>query len=1078
MRKIASLMAMLLLFSAVAFAQSRSVSGKVTDEQGNPIPFASVTIKGTNTGAIADQAGAFTIKVNTGDVLVLSSQGFTNKEVTVPASGPVTTSLVKAADSLVEVVVSSGYSTKRTQRSLTSNAQVVGSEQLNTIRQSNVNNALAGKVAGIQVRSQSTAALGRDAVVRLRGDGTLYGSGLLYIVDGTPTNSVDINPDDIEDLTVLNGPSGAAIYGPQAADGAIVITTKRAKRGAKGIGLEINSGVQFDKVYITPNYQNSYAGGGNPDLIKYTWAEGQPEEWKALDGQFYHDYSDDASWGPRMSGQDYIPWYAWYPGTKYSFKTAKLTPQKNNARDFFNTGITSNNNINFSKAGENYSARVSYTNLDIKGMIPTTWLRRNTLTANATVDLNSHFSVGTNFNYVTQNQQAENNDGYSNASSGNFNQWFHRDLDMDIIKELQYLTSPAGSTGAPGVLGSWNHANPGAYDAEKPVAFYGGNYWYNQYSYFNNISNKFRRDRLYGDVNFTYKVNNDLRFRAAYRKSNVNTWNESTKNYILETSATQTGQRASYGTGQTYFKDDRMELTGTYTKKFNDFSLDVLAGGEIVKIQNKSINAATRDGLYIPDYFVLSNSISSITYGNNRSEEKRRALFARVGGSWKNMIFLDATVRNDWYSTLPAADNGILVKSFGAGFVFSDLVKEALPWLSYGKLRGSWGEVPQAVGPYNLEIAYGVGADQWAEPNGPSYFVMGTPNQITSPTIKGSVQSNKEIGIDLRFLKSRVGLSATYYNAVTSNSPIAVAIDGSSGYSSQLINAGKITRKGLEFQFNARPVASRDINWEINATYSQILDNKVNTLAPGVNQITISSGAAFQGITPPVTVHQEGQKWGMLVGGGKTYIDGQVVLDENGHYVKSENVKFGSVLPKYTGGVQNTVSYKNFVLAVNLDYQMGGKFFSLSDMWGSYSGLLARTATLNDKGNSIRDAVSDGGGVHVVGVDVNKNTVDMYVDAQDYFHSMVSNNVFDEFIYDLTFVKLREVSIGYRFPVQKWSSTSKWLQTAQLSIVARNPWLIYAKTKDFDPSEISSVFGEDGQFPGTRSLGFNLKIGF
>ncbi len=1077
MRKIASLFAVL-MFSALAFAQTRNVSGKVTDEQGAPIPFASVTIKGTNQGAIADQTGSFEIKVKTGDVLVLSSQGFTSKELVIGSEATINAIMAKSADNLVEVIVSSGYSTKKTQRSLTSNAQVVVSEQLNTIRQSNINNALAGKVAGIQVRSQSVAALGRDANIRLRGDGTLYGSGLLYIVDGTPTNAVDINPDDIEDLTVLNGPNGAAIYGPQAADGAIVINTKRAKKGQKGIGVEVNSGLQFDKIYMTPNYQNSYAGGGVGDLILYTWKPGQPEEWKALDGKYYHDYSDDASWGPRMAGQEYIPWYAWYGGTKYSYKTAKLTPQPDNARDFYNTGVTSNNNINFSKAGDNYSTRVSYTNLDIKGLIPNSYLRRNTFSANGSFDLDKHFTVGTNFTYVTQNQQAENNDAYSNQSTGSFNQWFHRDLDMGIMKELRGLKSPAGSTGIPGVLGSWNHANPGSYSDINPVSFYGGNYWYNMYSYFDNIENLFRRDRLYGDVSLSYKVNNDLRFRAAYRKNFVTTWGENKLNYILETSASQTGEKARYSTNETFFKDDRYEFTGTYNKKFNDFGLDVLAGGEIVRIQSKSLSANTRDGLYIPDYFVLSNSLSSIAYGNSRSEEKRRAIFGRAGLSWKNMVFVDATLRQDWFSTLPIAKNYILVKSFGAGFVFSDLTKESLPWLSYGKLRAGWGEVPQSVAPYSLEIAYGVGADQWTTSTG-NYFVMGTPNQITSNTIKGAVQTNKEIGLDLRFLKNRVGLSATYYNAVTSNSPIAVAIDGTSGYSSQLINAGKITREGLEFQLFARPLATRDLNWEINATYSTILDNKVVSLAPDVSQIALSGGANFSGITTPFVVHQEGQKWGMLIGGGKKYIDGQPVLDpKTGFYVKEENVKFGSVLPKYSGGLQNSFSFKNFLLNVNIDYQWGGKFFSLSDMWGSYSGLTARTAVLNDKGNPIRDAVADGGGVHVIGVDDSKNKVDMYVEAQSYFHQVSANNIFDEYIYDLTFVKLREVSLGYKLPVQKWGVVNKVLQNATFSIVSRNPWLIYAKTKDFDPSEISSVYGENGQFPGTRSIGFNLKLGF
>ena len=216
----------------------------------------------------------------------------------------------------------------------------------------------------------------------------------------------------------------------------------------------------------------------------------------------------------------------------------------------------------------------------------------------------------------------------------------------------------------------------------------------------------------------------------------------------------------------------------------------------------------------------------------------------------------------------------------------------------------------------------------------------------------------------------------------------------------------------------------------------------------------------------------------MLIGGGKTYINGKPVLDESGHYVKSENVRFGSVLPDYTGGVQNSFTYKGVTLNVNIDFQHGGKFFSLSDMWGTYSGLTARTAVLNDKGNSIRDAVADGGGIHVIGVDAVGKDVDYYVDAQEHFHSMVSNNVFDEFVYDLTFVKMREVSVGYQLPIQKWGNVGRYVQNVTLSLVARNPWLIYATTRDFDPSEIGNVYGENGQFPGTRSFGFNLKVGF
>jgi TonB-linked SusC/RagA family outer membrane protein len=1075
MRKFLSLLAVLVLATVLAYAQTKTVSGKITDPSGNPVPFASLLIKGKQVGSTADQNGAFSLKASDGDILVITSQGYKSKEVPIVANQTIFSfSLEKSSGDLAEVIISSGYNTKKTQRSTVSNAQVVASEQLNTIRQSNLNNALAGKVAGIQLRGQSVAALGRDANIRLRGDGTLGGQSLLYIVDGTPTNSIDINPDDVEDLTVLNGPTGAAIYGPQAADGAIVINTKRAKRNQKGIGVELNTGAQFDRIYMVPNYQNTYAGGGVPDLMQFTWKDGMPTEWKALDGKYYHDYSDDASWGPRMAGQEYIPWYAWYPNTQYSYKTAKLNPQPDNARDFYNTGITTNNNINFSKAGESYNTRFSYSNLYTKGLIPNTFLKRNTFAFNGSVDLSNRFTISTNINYVTQNQQAENDDAYSNQSNGSFNQWFHRDLDIKIMKELRGVKSFPGSQGAPAVLGSWNHSNPGAYSAVDPVSFLGGNYWYNPYSYFDNIENMFRRDRLYGDISLTYKVNNEIKIRGAYRKNFVTTWSENKQRYILETSATQTQQKAGYATGESYFKDDRYELVGTFDKKLKDFTLNLLAGGEVVRIQSKSISANTRDGLYIPDFFSLDNSLSTIAQNNSRSEEKRGAIFTRVGAGYKNMLFAEATLRNDWYSTLAKGDNSIFVKSFGASFVFGDLVADFVPWLSFGKLRATWGETPKALSPYSLELGYGVGADQWD-----GHFVMGTPNAIVDPKLTGSVQTTKEIGLDLRFLRNRIGLSATYYDALTSKSPVSVAINGASGFTSKSVNAGRIVRKGVELQLFLRPIQTKDINWEINASYANIIKNEVEELAPGVDQITLSSGAGFSGITPPVAAHQVGQPWGMIIGGGKTIdaASGLPVLTSDGHYVKMENKRFGSSLPQYTGGFQSSFSYKNFVFNVNLDYQWGGKFFSLSDMWGSYSGLLARTAVLNDKGNPIRDAVADGGGIHMVGVDGNKNAVDMYVEAQDYFHNMVSDNVFDEFIYDLTFVKLREVSIGYRIPVQKLG-IAKYIQNATFSIVSRNPWLMYSKTKDFDPSEISNVFGENGQLPGSRSLGFNLKIGF
>ena len=337
MRRFLSLFTMLMLCGVLAFAQSRVVTGRVIDNTGKPVPFASVTIKGGKTGVQTDVNGEYSIRVNSGDVLQVSQTNFDVAEATVGSSNTITTELTLKTNTIKEVIVTSAFNTKRTLRSQSSNVQNVSSEQLNTVRASNVNNALAGKVAGAQVRSQSAVALGRETTIRLRGENGLgVGGGPIYVVDGTVIPSAnDINPDDIDNITVLQGPAGAALFGPDGSNGAIVITTKRARKNAPGVGIEINTGITIDKIYITPDYQNSYSGGTSSDMIQYNWQAGQPEAWKALDGKYYHNYDDDASWGPRMNGQEYIPWYAWYAGTERSFKTAKLTPQADNIKDFY-----------------------------------------------------------------------------------------------------------------------------------------------------------------------------------------------------------------------------------------------------------------------------------------------------------------------------------------------------------------------------------------------------------------------------------------------------------------------------------------------------------------------------------------------------------------------------------------------------------------------------------------------------------------------------------------------------------------------------------------------------------------------
>ena len=1087
MRRFLSLFTVLMLCGVFAFAQSRVVSGKVTDENGNAVAFASVKIKGSKGGVSADGNGAYTIKVKDGDVLEISGAGFKARDVNIGTLTFVNTSLEKAASNVIaEVVITSAFNTKRTQRSVGANAQNVGAEQLNTIRQPNVNNALAGKVAGAQVRSQSAAALGRETLVRLRGEnGIGIGGGALYVVDGTIMPSAnDIPVDDVEDVTVLQGPAATALFGTDGANGAIVINTKRAKRSQRNLGIEINSGVTFDKVYVLPNYQNAYAGGNGvagAQLKRFNYVPGfHPAGWAALDGKYYPDYEDDESWGPRMVGQEYIPWYAWYPGTEYSYKTAKLTPHPNNAREYFNTGVTKQNNIALSKSGDNFSFRASYTNLDQKGIIPSSYLKRNTFVFNGSIDLSTKLTFAANINYLNQKTNTENDDGYANNTTGSFNNWFHRDLDMNIIREFANYKTPDG------IMATWNHANPDKWDPARPVAFYGTYYWFNPYSWQNNVYNANNRDRLWGDVSLSYKVNSDLRLKATYRKQQLTTNSETWQTRNLQNSVssnlggfnyweTLSGRSATwdgYALGYSTSNRQNYEFLATYNKKIKDFQVDGNAGVDILTTSLRQFNANTMGGLVIPNLNLLSNSKNNINQTNTVQNFKRRALFVRASVGYKNYLFLEGTYRADFLSTEVYENNPINTKSISGSFVFSDLIKDKVPFLTYGKLRASIGQVLSPLGIYQNTSLYTINAQQW---NG--NFLMTELDRLIDPSLHGVQNDEKEIGIDLRFLKNRLTVSATYWDRTNKDFPFNVSIYGGSGYSTYATNAGEVKKSGVELQASVIPVRNKNLNWTINATWGRQLKNDVVSIAPGIDRVVLQSGQAG---TSAYLVSDVGQRWGQLRGIGFKRINGQPVLDPVSHFfVEEPEVNFGSSLPDYTGGVQNSFTvFNNFMINVNIDYSFGGKFFSTSQWYGTGTGLLATTAVLNDKGNSIRDKVADGGGVHAFGVDPTGKPVDYYVEARDYFQQFsYGAGIAEPYIRDLTFVKLRELSLGYKIPTEKLS-VGRYLKTAVFSVLVRNPWLIYSKSEGFDPSEISTESGEEGQLPGTRGIGVNLKLGF
>lgn len=1069
MRKIVSVFVAAMLCSALVFAQNRTITGTVTDANGRTVPFASITVKGTKNGVTASADGQFTLKgVASGAILVISSVGFDDKEVTVGSSDVVNVTMASTEGSnLTEVVVTSAFGIKKAQRVTPYSSQVVNSEQLNLIPQTNVVEALAGKIAGVQVRAQSNMKLNSQDFLRMRGGLSLGDVGPIFVIDGTIVNSFDINPDDVDDVTILKGANATALFGERATGGAIVINTK--KRGPKsGIGVEVTQSVFMDNVYVLPEYQNLYAGGGNPNLTQYTWQAGQPAEWQALNGKYFHDYSDDASWGPRMTGQEYIPWYAWFPGHKYSFKTASLVGQPNNARDFYNTGITSTTNVAFSKHTEGSNIRISYTNQSIDGMMPSSSSIRHNLFMTGSIDLNDHFSTGVNTTYSTQRIRGEFDDGYANNSSGAFNQWFHRHLDMDIMRELKDYRSPAG------LLASWNMRNSPA--GQSTYAGLVGNYWYNFYSYLQNQDNLQSRDRFYGDFYVQYKMNNHFSVKATVRKNQITTFFENKTTSLLQKSALQSGYLARYSTGETYYREYNYEALASYNNSFvgNKLAVSVNAGANVLDIEQKSVSMATVNGLNIPEYFAINNSVAQPAISNGRQDEKVNSLFATGDLEWDRFASISFAIRNDWYSANPVNKVSLLSPSVGASFVFSEFTKSSLPWLSFGKVFGSWGRKPRPLNPYQNNFGYSTGSVLWS-----GNFLMTTPNGAVDPNLVGSTVTTYEAGAELRFLKGRLGLNFTYYNEDNDGEPLNVAVSGVSGFTSIAQNAVHVKREGIEIQLNANPVKGKDFNWDITKTFGYIIKNPVIDIK-GVDRVLLSGGAF--GTRFARAFQEKGKDWGQLIGGGiKRNAEGLMVVNPNsGLYVADADKHWGSVIPKTTGGIINTFSYKGFMLNFSLDYQIGGKFFSLSENWGHFSGLLAATAATNDKGKNVRDAIADGGGVHVVGVSSvdEKTPVNMYVDAQTYFHQFYFGRIAEPYIHDLTFVKIREASFAYRIPVNKIGKLGNIVQGATISIVARNPWIIHRETRNFDPSEISGVQGEDGQLPGARSFGASLRLSF
>lgn len=1052
------------------FSQSRLITGTITDDKGNPLPFVSVMEKGTKNGTTSDDRGSFSLTVaSTSPVLVFSHTGMRTQEMALGVSNTYNVSL-QANGSMAEVVVTA-LGIKRNERSLGYSTQEVKGDNLTLTKEQNVLGSLAGKIAGVQVVGSSGASLGGTQKIKIRGVNSVGGADQpLIVVDGTPISNAnfagsaaadygnlgqDVNPEDIETVNVLKGPAASALYGIRGQYGVIMITTKKGKKGARNVNVQLNSAFSVERAGNFFPLQNLYGGGSS-------------QTWRTLpNGEKYVDMSIDESWGPKMDGTPVRQIFSFYPQDPEYKKLTPFIPYPNNIEDYYETGSNINNGITVSGSNENSTFRLSFNDTRIQGVEPNTWLKRNNLGLSAGLDLTKKLNLSTNINFATNSGQRPSQG--SEYGARYMVQWFQRNIDMNRMKNYRYPD---------GTFLHWNLNRPSTTTGE--ITNFNPLYWNNPYfEVYENPSND-RRDRFFGDVGLSYQLLPALRI-SGFARSDMYMQN------IEERFAFGGRRTPSYNVAKYQNREFNYEFLAQYNKGWGDFSVNGNLGGNIYKRRYTEVVEGTVGGLAVPGWYNIAASIDRPSTSSFLLRKEIRSLYAMGSFGYKNTYFIDASLRNDNSSALSPDNNSYWYPSLSGSFVFSELTK----WrpLSYGKLRLSYAQAGSDLSPYETSFVYAVGTVYDAPPTPPSTVdppptnTLAVPDNLNNANIKPSFAHSYEAGIDLRFFENRLGIDFTYYQQKNKNQIIRLDVSGTSGYGSTTINAGLIENKGIELTLNGSPVRSKNFSWD--ATFNLARNRSmVVEIGPGLNVYTYSS-TTYSSVTSFLNSYV-GKPFGSLV--GKAYqrdsATGKILLGTNNMPLYTDaTYDFGSVLPDFTGGFQNTFRAFGFDLSAMIDYQFGGQFFSRSKMLLVKTGMAPETAAINDKGKNVRDAVADGGGVHITGISAaTKQPVDVYVDARTYYRTTLGTHVYEEWLYDASYIKLREIRLGYTLSKNLLGKLP--VSSINIALIARNPAMLWQKApKGLDASELSTgsqsiSWYESGQANTVRSYGINLNINF
>ena len=1091
---LASLFMLALAPTMLDAQQTGTIVGTVIDATSQrPLQSAQVFIPGTSVGSLTTQAGRFILlNVPSGAQtvrVVLIGYAQQDQTVTVTAGGTTQVNvLLEPTAVALEGLVITALGIERQARTLGVAAQQIDDDVLSRVSPS-IMSSLSGQVAGVNITSATTQ--GGSSRIVLRGENSLMGNNQpLFVIDGIPLDNYigvgregivadqggydygtvmnDIDPDNIESLTVLKGPNAAALYGSRAANGAIVIETKKGFGAVGGAEISVSQTVTWEDVLRLPNYQNEY-GQGHAGLYEYFDGDGNGT---------YDEY--DESWGPPLDQGLMLPqWNSRVTGTDGSGR-AILEPlpwvsHPDNVRDFFETGATLVTNVSVAAANDRLNGRLGFSRFDQDGIVPGFLLDRTTVSFAGGMEATDKLALNTSLQYIThegQNRPAQGYDG--NNPMSQLGIWWGRQIDTNLLRTHYLDRYPAGHP-AEGELMNWQR-----------------HYWNNPYHHQLSNSNNDTRDRLIGQVSGSYQVASWLTGLARtsidwYTDSRLRAWAEDnccgtyTTNPLTGT-RDFVQARGAFGNWDIGFKEINTDFLVTANPDLGLPVTTTLSVGGNRRDWDRTHNYVWVGDLATPGIFNVSNAASTPENYVRRFEKRVNSLYGQAELGYNNYAFLTVTGRNDWSSTLPEDHRSFFYPSVSGSLVFSDAIaslRESSA-LTYGKLRASWARVGSDTNPYQLRNVF-VADEIWA--GNPGFTV---PGALLNADLKPEITESVEFGVELAFLDDRLGLDATYYIEETRDQIMPVNISPTTGYTSRWLNAGAIENKGVEILVNAVPFESGRFRWSTSLTWAKN-NSTVVELAEGVTGLEISEGD-FWGAT---IFAREGEPYGQIV--GRAYQrspDGRILTGSIGQPLRTAGLEvIGNFNPDWRAGWQNQISFGGFSLSSLIDVKHGGDLYSVTKMWGTYTGVLAETA---GKGRCNLDEVAGGYPICDATNGIIFDGVQRTITGSDTTYAAntipidgntlgIYNNYFthEANIIDAGFIKLREMTLSYDIP--RTFTDRAGLSGLTMSLIGRNLWI---KTPDSNPhidpetsSEASNVQGyEYGQTPPARSFGFTVSV--